>query len=297
VSAPKQANSVAKVLEPAQTYSVMHVSATRLRAAGSALLLVLVAPARHLASQGLTYHMELSNQPAGHSRVILVNDSAMRIEAYHASQRCRVAGGFASGDVLDTPAVRSSIHGASGKRSSGDSVEPGGRWETAMFVMTATSRDGVERCEAHIDAVIFDDGSYEGSELWVQGLKARRDGIAARVSSWSEELQREHPEDVRLEALLAEAKGLVAEDHARLNNSVSKEDSAEMLRQYWSGWLQVDMNVESLLSSIAGEAAPDAGFRRVSDFVARWKRKIDGNVALSKLELLFPAPPERASVN
>lgn len=61
-------------------------------------------------------------------------------------------------------------------------VKSGGRWTSNLFLSTSETLN----CDVQIDAVLFGDGTYDGSEAAVEELKARRDAIAAGV--WSARL-------------------------------------------------------------------------------------------------------------
>jgi hypothetical protein len=255
-----------------------------------------------LAAQSSSYHTQLSNDTNGRSRIILVNDSDKPIEAYHASQRCQAGGVYSSEDVLDHPGVTSgSIHGPDGERAPRSGfVERGGRWDTFMSITTNPSNNSAEKCDTRIEAVLFADGSYEGKEAVARGLKARRDGIRASVSYWENKFNSEDPDGSSLAVLHAEAKRIVSENRVKLNKyqfNLLKDDSPSLLHQYWAGRLQVDTNVAGHFPSDASEEKQSGSFHYLANYIHTWKTKIDNDVAMKRLDTVFPPFSEPARIS
>src|SRR5580700_6004196 len=128
-------------------------------------------------------HMELSDGTSGW--VILVNDSEKTVEAYHLSAKCMSEGrprmGMeASYDALDSAGTSRSGPGKviAGIFTHSDVAEPG----TRMVSMENLAPQPFGCVwDAKFDAVIYADGSYEGDEMKVRRLQARRDGVVADV--------------------------------------------------------------------------------------------------------------------
>lgn len=125
----------------------------------------------------------------------------------------------------------------------------------------------------------------------MRALKAHRDGLAASANYWNDRVRREKSNGSTLEALHAELKQRIDDDRMK-QKKYSPENrhghTPPLSWQYWSGWLQVERNLElnfpkDLSPEIAGEY-----FRKVADEINQWKKKIDGNLALQKLNVVFP---------
>jgi hypothetical protein len=226
---------------------------------------------------------------AGSKQVILVNDSEKPIEAFAASQRCQ--DGSASGgvrDILFYPSKDIDMQAAdrSGPPRSGV-LDTGARWST-LLVMFPERGD----CQNRITAVFFSDGSFEGDDAPARSLKAGRDGLAAGVHYWADRISREKPDGSTLNALVAEVRARTAADWAKQNKyptSGHRDSSAQPLWEYWESWLNVERTIESRCPNDLGQEKPSATLRKVADMINGWKTKIDGNIALQKLNAVFPA--------
>jgi hypothetical protein len=241
-----------------------------------------------VAAQSSSYHLEFEDN-AGSKQVILVNDSEKPIEAFAASQRCQ--DGSASGgvrDILFYPSKDIDMQAAdrSGPPRSGV-LDTGARWST-LLVMFPERGD----CQNRITAVFFSDGSFEGDDAPARSLKAGRDGLAAGVHYWADRISREKPDGSMLNALVAEVRERTAADWAKQNKyptSGHRDSSAQPLWEYWESWLNVERTIESRCPNDLGQEKPSATLRRVADMINGWKTKIDGNIALQKLNAVFPA--------
>jgi hypothetical protein len=261
-----------------------------------------------LIAQSSDYHLEFADRVNGPARVILVNDSEKSIEAYYPFQRCKSGATYYGGqDVLDVPGVDNSLHGAggSGPRSV---LEPGGRWETVISpsagstssVSTSsgsTSGDGAERCEPRIDAIIFADGSFDGNAEFVKALKARRDGTVAAVNYWADRFSHENPDGSGLGVLLADANRLYAEDGTRQRKyrlNLPNDDPPPLLREYWHARFHVDQNVAHFLAHDLSKETASENLHLAAGFIDEWKKKIDSDAAMRKLNSEFPPITESA---
>jgi hypothetical protein len=257
-----------------------------------------------LAAQSSSYHLEFDDRIPGHQPVILVNDSEKSIEAYGASQLCFKAKVYTgvpneSRDVLDNPfnGAASGVRAPDGRGPArGGVLETGARWRTNM----ATRPDW--DCRTQVNAVLFSDGSFEGEDTAVRGLKARRDGLAAAIHYWADRISREKPDGSTLDALHDELKKRKAEDLLKQGKYRSQQHLTfegavpplppPPLEQYWSGWLSVEANLEFQLSRSLTHEDAGENFRKLAEEIHQWKAKIDGNLALQKLNVAFPAISE-----
>ena len=251
-----------------------------------------------LAAQSSSYHLEFDDRVPGHQDVILVNDSEKLIEAYGASQRCRRSNGRngsgadVSQDILDDPhrGVRSDMHAAVGSSPSRSGVlETGGRWDAHIAVFAENGA-----CDTQVTGVLFSDGSFDGEDAAVRGLKAHRDGLAAGVNYWADRIGREKPDGSTLDALLAEVRQRESEDQLKQRKYpiTLNENTPPLLWQYWSGWLRVEKHIEFHFPKDLSREKARENLRKIADEINQWKNKIDGNLALQKLNVTFPAISE-----
>jgi hypothetical protein len=252
-----------------------------------------------LAAQSPSYHLETDDRMSGWQQVILVNDSEKPIEAYAAYQQCQAQpkphstylGGstLASEDILSDPHLNGiSVHlrAADGSLARHGVLEKGDRWMT-FLVVTPEKGD----CQNKITAVLFSDGSFEGEDAAVRGIKASRDGWAAGVHYWADRIGREKPDGSTLAALLAEVKQRKTEDQSRMRKYpeyTQGEDTSSLLWHYWASWANVELILEPALTNDLKRQTPSDAVRRITDEINEWKKKIDGNLALQKLNMVFP---------
>jgi hypothetical protein len=171
-------------------------------------------------------------------------------------------------------------------------LETGARWRTGISIFPENGD-----CQTQVTAVLFSDGSFEGDDAGVRGLKARRDGLAAAAHYWADRISREKPDGSTLEALHDEAKERIAEDQMnqrRYPFGIVNGDPPPLLWHYWSGRLQVESNVELFFKKDQNQEKASEKFRTAADSIHQWKKKIDSNFALQKLNTIFPpvAEPE-----
>lgn len=219
-----------------------------------------------LTAQTSLYHLVSDGR-----RVTLVNDSKKSIEAYGAFQRCRREKGKSnwSYDSKDILQGFMNVHGARGARPARTGmIEPGGRWDTSLFV---SPPDGV--CDSQVGAVLFADGSFEGTDTAVRALKAQRDGIATGVNYWADRISQEEPDASTLSSLFKEMKQRVQDDTMMQHKyPIGTRDVPPPLWNYWAGRLYVDRNIDQLLPRDLSEEKANQNFHRVVDEIDAWKR-------------------------
>jgi len=259
-----------------------------------------------LAAQSSSYHLELDDPTAGPQQVIFVSDSEKSVDAFAASQQCpRDPNGtrsatYANHDILGSPfltGVSSDKRCADGRLARGPVLKTGECWETALFV-SPQKRD----CQNEVTAIIFSDGSFEGEDTAVRGLKAHRDGLAAGVQFWAAKIGQEKPDGSTLLALFneverskAEVQKKQREYHYQPRLMLEKDESVlpqALLWLYWSGRVQVDTNLELRLNGFikgsSGVKTASEALRKIADEIDQWKTKIDSNPAQQKLDTAFP---------
>lgn len=240
-----------------------------------------------LLAQGRGYHAELSDGTSGW--VILVNDSQKTIEAYHLSAKCMGQGRVRMGEELSYDTLDSSgtsrnwpPTGFAGIHTTSAVAEP----EARMVSMKKLSPppDGCV-WNADFDAVIYADGSYEGDEIKVQRLQARRDGLAAGVKYWANRLAGEPVDKASRETIRADAERLKDEDLKKITNRCRKLEC-----EYWRGRFQVDINVAANTRP-SENSPPLEGNGGIIQTYTRHEKKIEADVALKKLDAVFPLSP------
>jgi hypothetical protein len=242
-----------------------------------------------LLAQGRGYHMELSDGSSGWA--ILVNDSQKTIEAYHFSAKCRSAGRMKSAteysyDALDSGGTSRSgppTGAVAGIHTTRDVAERGTRMVSMENLLPQP--DGCV-WDAGFDAVIYADGSYEGDEIRVRGLQARRDGVAECVKYWANRLAQEAVDRASLETIRADAERLTEEDR---KETISRCSKLPLACEYWRGRSQVD-------TTVAHDTRPwkdgpyIEGYGGIIQKYARHEKKVEADVALKRLDVVFPLP-------
>lgn len=237
------------------------------------------------------YHVEMPDGPqlpTGTPKlVVLVNDSQKIIEAYHAKAVCKGNAGsrFAveqqrveqSGDTLWFPDSMGMMMAPGGKfTAQRPLIMPGDHFITGMHVERQPSG-----CtwEAEVDAVLYSDGTYGGSESGVRRLQAHRDGIVASVRFW-EHIFRDMgtPDplmavDQSLAAIQAEAERRKNEDLTRIRFPGCA--SSPVACEYWRGRQEMDHNIASQAKPGTSSRPPNEAYRRTAQFIDRLSRKID----------------------
>jgi hypothetical protein len=245
-----------------------------------------------LPAQGSGYHVELSDERSGHREIILVNDSDKPIEAFHLVNRCASGGSSAQMDTLGSPYAVLSIDEPDGRRTHRAAVEPGERWDTQSGTATLATKNGIQECDTEVDAVLFGDGSHAGRDDVARSMKAKRDGIVASVNYWADRIGRENPDGSGLATLRNDAERLAVADDAEKRmypfNSLGDDAVRPLLYEYWLGRNQVDAYVALQVPKELNQDKAAVNLRKVVDFVAKWKNKIDSNLAMKNLNLEFP---------
>lgn len=146
-------------------------------------------------------------------------------------------------------------------------------------------------CQNQITAVLFSDGSFEGDDAAIRSLKAGRDGLAAAVHYWVDRISQEKPDGSTLYAMLAEVKDRLAADEAKRKKyptSTQRDPSAQPLWEYWSSQATVEGDIELLFPKDLSLEKPSETLRKIANMMTSWKIKIDSNLALQKLNAVFP---------
>ena len=233
-----------------------------------------------LSAQSRSYHMELADGTSG--RVAVANDSAKPIEAFHITGRCGQAGIATGYDVLQSPRDGGSLFlDPERQRISRDGVIAP---QTRVFLTTQFDPQP-SGCawKGVIDGVIYTDGSFEGEGDAVRRMMAHRDGIVAAVNYWSSRLLHEGAEREDPGALAESAKSMITTDRMKGGN-----DPQSLQFEYWQGRSMVDRDISMWLKTT--NDAPQIMFERTVSDVKSWQMKIEGNIALKKLDATFPPP-------
>lgn len=254
----------------------------------SLIVLCLLSVATKLAAQARGYHMELTDGTTGY--VILVNDSSKTIEAFHLSATCESGGRLGGSTSLDYDKLWTWGSWAAGARDQNgrsigspqpDVIAPGRRMQTLTKLLPQPSG-----ClwHADIDAVIYSDGTYEGSNDGVLSLQAWRDGFADELQFWSTRLHQQDSKPFDPYAVPGEAKRRADADMA-----LYQGPNHPFLLDYKFGERQVAGNLALIPT---GNPSPDELRRIELNFIDQWQRKLDDDVAFKKMKLIFPLPPD-----
>jgi len=240
-----------------------------------------------LLAQSRNYHAEIANEPD--RRFILVNDSKEPIEAFHASVECHDPTSSVEIDMrVSSEETYDALAGSrkrwwlwDGLTAKGDVVEPGERFNIGGTL------NAVCNWEPNVDAVIYADGSYDGNELAVRRLQARRDGLATGVKFWADKLNRDTPHGSDLDAMVAVAKRMASIDSAIA--AFSEQHTLWLPSSYWRGRHEADGPVAERLQRMPKDH-PEQSYEQLVQFVTGWQREIEDNLALKRLEVTFPLP-------
>ena len=220
-------------------------------------------------AQSPGYHTEHSDGTNG--RVILVNDSAKAIEAFHTKGSCSDGGPENYYDSLDTPG--SLMGGAQGPGGAPLVVlAPGGR----MTVLSPPIMPVSDGCawDVRIDSVLYAGGDYEGDETVAQRLKVRREGTIAAVKFWEEKFNRDDVQTPNPDELLTLAKKLRDADYLRIAGSSCRvTPTPECARQ--NGKFQVDDFVAACLDLELKNHDPERAYQFFAKSFGNWQKKIE----------------------
>ena len=114
-------------------------------------------------------------------------------------------------------------------------------------------------------------------------MMAHRDGIVAAVNYWSGKLLHEGAEREDPGTLAESAKSMIATDRMKAGNNPQS-----LQYEYWQGRSMVDTDVSMWLKMT--NHPPEVVFERTASAVRSWQGKIEGNIALKKLDATFPLP-------
>ncbi len=157
-----------------------------------------------------------------------------------------------------------------------DVIGPGQRMQSSANIPQSSG------CVWHpeVDAVIYSDGSYDGSNDGVRSLQVWRDGLADELEYWSTKLHQPNANPSDPYAITSEAQ-------RRADSYMGRPEG--FLNDYESGKRQVALN---LALSGAGSPSPEELQRRQVDLIDRWKKKLADDVAFKKMQPIFPLPAE-----
>jgi hypothetical protein len=227
-----------------------------------------------LAAQSARPRLEFEPQ-GSFFQLVLVNDSEKAIEAFSVRQTCDKSGEFTAAILYD------GLRGTSGIIQSGEHRGLGGGWK---------SPSGDLACDAQLEAVFFADGSFEGNDAAVRGLKARGDGITASIHYWVDKIKREKSDGSTLGLLLDAIKQRLAADKAQQRRYPlnPEQGTPPLFREYWEGRREVDSALEARFPADLSTVKTNELLQRVTDYMEKRKADIDGTEALQKLNTVFP---------
>lgn len=246
----------------------------------SAVCFLCVSP--RLTAQAHGYHLELSDGASGF--VTLVNDSSKTIEAFHMKASCEDERTSRLGastsldyDMLWTPSRFAGAARGHDGRPVGppqpDVIGPGQRMQSSANIPQSIGRVW----HPEVDAVIYSDGSYDGSNDGVRSLQIWRDGLAEELQYWSAKLH-QSPTPLDPYAIATEAQ-------RRADSYMGQPEG--ILNDYESAKRQVAL---SLAIQAGGNLSVDELRRRQVDLIDRWAKKLDDDAAFKKMQLVFPLP-------
>lgn len=244
----------------------------------AALCIPLILGSMPFAAQSSNYHVEFEPQGSqSFSHLVLVNDSEKSIGAYSVLQTCGRYAQFTA-TILGNGET---VLGPSGI------IEPGKR-RTLRGGWIYHAND--LSCDPQVEAVFFTDGSFEGRDAAVRGLKALGDGEVANIDSWARRIERETPDGSTVGLLLNEIKQSIAFDKAEESKFPNHLDDVRFrpLWEYWEGKWAVDFDIESQFPTDLSAVTPTELLQRVANYVEKRKAAIDGNEAMQKLNTKFP---------
>jgi hypothetical protein len=250
------------------------------------------------AAQVVSCHLEYWQEAPKLKRITLVNDSEKAIEAYRLVQHCEHTRGAGGGDIFDFPrGAISSMHPADGRFLTHSGLEHDETWEIG-FVNTEGTGSDARECNPEVIAILFGDGTYEGNEDVVRAIKAARDGIRDSVKFWVERFA-EDSANPNLEAISAEAQDRIRHERAEqdANPYTVAVQTEPLLHAYWSGRLQVDVNIEPRARTSGSRQTPAAQWQRLGKDIDGWKAKIADDQAMKVLDAEFPPISPDKSAN
>jgi hypothetical protein len=259
--------------------------------AGSIALLLGALPA---AAQ--LYHLGSDELPNGMLRLYLVNDSDKPIEAFRWVDHCLLGDGKTTsaagggGDSLIYPPESTLIQTYDGRKSPTGRLERDGKW-----MIGAENDSG---CESKIVAVIFSDGSHDGSEEVIKEIVALRKGREDRDRFWLDRLKREQAEGRSIERIRSDAEQLQARSSVPVYRALSvpsSDDKEPALRDYLGSKFAVDVGIADSLSKQC-QCPASASLSSITQRLESELAKFDADVSKKVLDAEFPMtfPPDDA---
>jgi len=251
--------------------------------AGSFVLLLSALPA---AAQ--LYHLGSDELPNGMLRLFLVNDSDKPIEAFRWVDHCVLADGKSTsasgggGDSLLYPPESTLIQTYDGRKSPTGRLERDGKW-----MIGAENDSG---CESKIVAVIFSDGSHDGSEDAIKEIVALRKGREDRDRFWLDRLKREQAEGWSVERIRSDAEQVQARSSVPVYRALSargSDDREPALQAYLGSRYAVDVGIADSLSKQCQCPTP-AFLSGITQKLESELARIDADVSRKVLDAEFP---------
>jgi hypothetical protein len=148
-------------------------------------------------------------------------------------------------------------------------------------------------CEkiGEVDAVLFADGTYGGDEDAARDLQAYRDGVAASVRDWVTTLNQFGALSTNAGAIQTEAQRRQDKDFAGIRATLGQSTATS----YWNGRLAIDGNLWPETKPRSQDETPDVTFQRAVQVAAALNKKIQDDIALKRLDVVFPLPPALAA--
>ena len=221
-------------------------------------------------AQSPAYHLEFSDRTSGW--VILVNDSQKPIEAFTVTATCGPLTSTPSYDALEFSGGGTSHPAVKGRQPS--LIQPGQRFFAPVNLAPQPSGCA---WRGQVAGVIYADGTYDGQELAVHDLQARRAGIEAALQYWSNEQLGGHEQRVEANGATY-AEGLAADDLSKTWTYTCRDEPA--VCAYWEGRRHVDLNVAHQMKLGAA----------MTPYLDRWTAKFDADTAFKTLQITFPSP-------
>jgi hypothetical protein len=242
------------------------------------------------------YHIGSDELPTGMLRLYLVNDSDKPIEAFRWVDHCTLADGKSTsasgggGDSLLYPPDSTLIQTYDGRKSPTGRLERDGKW-----VIGAESDSG---CDSKIVAVIFSDGSHDGSEDVLKEIVALRKGREDRDRFWLDRLKREQAEGWSMERIRSDAEQVQARSSAPVYQALSlpiRDDRDPALQAYFGSRFAVDVGIANSLSKEC-QCPASASLSGIAEKLESELARFDADVSRRVLDAEFPMtfPPDGA---
>lgn len=187
-------------------------------------------------------------------------------------------------DALDGPGGTTSEHAADGRYAHGGVIPPGGWVDMSSPVYRNAAGEDI-RCERKLDAIVFQDGTFEGDQQALRFIAEHRAAVLQAVRNWVDRLKNEPEDGSTLETLRLGA------EHLREIAGKNIYDHPGSIA-YWSGCSQVQTAFLVWLHPESNRYSATEKFHRLSHFFGEWDEKIANDTALKNLTAAFPVPTD-----